>query len=131
MEGGHPSFLDGELKFDGGFPDYYTKAWWYKTPHATQALCVLGLLTVVWPRRERRNIRLQLFLFLPILVLFVIGSSSSMQLGIRYLIPTYPFLFLFASQMASVGSRSFGVPQFLALVLVAGVAASVRWACDS
>lgn len=127
MEGAHPSYLDGQMKFDGGFRDYYFKAWWYKTPHATQFLCLLGVICCFWPWRHKRQFRLQLVLLLPIILLLLVASNSSMQLGLRYLIPVFPFVFLFASQVGSVGGRAFGIPQLTALLLAVGLGLSLRF----
>lgn len=128
LESEHPAFLDGELRFEGGFPDYYRKAIWYKVPHATQLLCVLGLITVLWLGREDRRWRLQLVLLLPIALLLYIAGESTMQLGVRYILPVVPFAFLFASQSASAGIRRFGMPQFLSIGLAVWLACSVRYA---
>ena len=126
MEGAHPAYLDGKLRLDG-FPDYYFKAWWYKTPHAIQLLCVLTVIAVLWPKRRQRQFRLQVILMLPVCLLLILASGSSMQLGLRYLLPAFPFVFLWASQLASLGQRLFGLPQLVSVVLAVGLAASLRF----
>lgn len=128
MESDHPTFLDGELRFEGGFPDYYIMAVWYKMPHATQLLVLLGVLGLVWQDQKQRRFRLQLMIVTPVIVLFAIASCSTMQLGIRYILPAFPFAFLFASQIASVGRPTLGLPQALAIALATWLSLSVRHA---
>ncbi|MEZ6124751.1 MAG: hypothetical protein R3C49_16505 [Planctomycetaceae bacterium] len=122
MEQQHPIYLDGLWSFSG-FPDYYIKTWWYKTPHQIQLLCVLTLIGLMFSSQRSRELPLQICLLLPVFLLGFIASRTSMQLGNRYLLPAFPFLFLFASQMASFGRRPFGGPQILAAVL----AISMLW----
>lgn len=120
MEQPHPVFLNSKWSFEG-FRSYFLHTWWYKTPHATQILTALGLLCVLWPKRERRQWRIQFTILLPVCFLLLIASLSHMQLGHRYLLPVFPFAYLFASQVASVGKRSFGVPQTAAIAAVVGL----------
>ncbi len=98
MESQHPVFLDGRWTFKG-FRDYYVKAMWYKLPHPLQLAGALALVCVIWPGRERRETRTQFFLCIPIALMFVIGSSTSMQLGLRYILPVLPFMILFVAQI--------------------------------
>lgn len=98
MESQHPVFLDGQWTFDG-FADYYAKAMWYKLPHPLQLACVLAVLFLIWPGGERRELRTQALLCIPVALMFVIGSSTSMQLGLRYILPVMPFLVMFAAQI--------------------------------
>ena len=93
LSGGHQAYLAGA---------YSTEGWWYyypvaaliKTPLPTLILAGLGLACLI-----RRSDRLELgFLLLPPLLLsavfIVIGSKN---IGLRYLLPAYPFLFLVAA----------------------------------
>lgn len=104
MEADHPVFLDGEFRLNG-FGDYYLKAMWYKLPHSLQLLALLSALYVLLPRGKERQIRLQVYLLTPVVVLLVVGSNGSMQLGLRYMLPVLPFLIMFASQSARWISR--------------------------
>lgn len=91
---GHWAYLMGE---------YSIRGWWYyfpiamliKTPIATLLLVAAGLL----PLLVRRSLRLETgFLLIPPLVLlagFVLGNSKN--IGLRYILPVYPFLFLIAA----------------------------------
>ena len=100
MEGQHPVYLDGEWRIDG-FLDYYEMALFYKLSHAEQLFCLLAVFFLVFPGDEKRDLRLQAFLLLPVACMLFVASTSRMQLGLRYILPAIPFLFLFAGQSAA------------------------------
>lgn len=120
MEQAHPNYLNDEWSFEG-FRCYYLYTLWYKTPHASQLLAALALLSICWPWRADRNLRLQLSILLPVLLLLLVASLSHMQLGHRYLLPVFPLLFLFAGQVASLGRHQFRVPQFVSALAIVGL----------
>lgn len=95
----HPVYLDAEWSTTG-FPAYYLKTLLYKLPHPTQLLIVVALLGVVLRLRERRDGWTQLAILFPAVALVGIASLGGMQLGIRYVLPALPFLFVFAGQVA-------------------------------
>lgn len=97
MESAHPVFLDGNWALHG-FPDYARRSLLYKLPHATQALLLLALAFNLLSRREPRLWRVQAMLAAPVAVLILAAETTSMQLGIRYVLPAFPFLFLLAGQ---------------------------------
>ncbi len=99
MESPHPVYLDGEWS-TSGFRRYYLMVLAYKLPHAVQALCLLAGLWLIFPKRELRQLRSQLFLLLPIGALMIVASLSGMQLGLRYVLPVVPLLLLWAGQAA-------------------------------
>jgi len=99
MESAHPVYLDGKWR-ETGFDEYYLRSMEYKLPHATQALCLWAALCVAFPARLPRLGRVQVLLWLPVLILVVLASSIGMQLGIRYILPALPLLYLFAAQTA-------------------------------
>jgi hypothetical protein len=74
------------------FVSYFALVWLLKEPLATIAAVVLGCVVVM---RSRRFTELdKLFLFLPPLALFVACTIRAGNIGIRYLIPAFPFLYL-------------------------------------
>lgn len=88
---GHWAYLMGEFS---------TSGWWYyfpfvlliKTPIPTLLLAALGSFTLISQRQRRLEAG---FLLLPPLLLlagFIVGNSKN--IGLRYLLPIYPFLFL-------------------------------------
>jgi hypothetical protein len=99
MESQHPVYLDGKWGLDG-FPDYYPRAMEYKLPHAVQMLGLLAVVFLVLPGREPRLLRLQSLILVPPAFVIVVASTIGMQLGIRYVLPALPPLYLFAGQTA-------------------------------
>jgi hypothetical protein len=91
--GGHPSYLLGAFSTEG---------WWYyfpivflvKTPSAV--LLTLALLPVLAVRYCRRGtLPLEwLGILLPPVVLFGASLSSHINIGVRHLLPVYPFLYI-------------------------------------
>lgn len=120
---GHPSYLLGEVR---------THGWWYyfpiafavKMPAATLAFLALAAC-VGLPQLRRRALRRVAFdwfvLAIPIAVFLAFTVSSPFDIGIRYLLPAWPFLFILAAALVT-RARWRPVP-ILALVLLAGLAA--------
>lgn len=97
MEQQHPVYLDGRWTLTG-FRSYYLRTMQYKLPHVAQVLIVAGLLLLLFRRdpEGRRGLRL-LTLWLPVVVLLGIASASAMQLGVRYVLPVLPLMFVTAA----------------------------------
>jgi 4-amino-4-deoxy-L-arabinose transferase-like glycosyltransferase len=96
---GHPAYLLGQIS---------SKGWWYyfpvafavKTPLAMLALLSATLVLAVW-RGRLRGLRRAPLASLAALVaaVFCFGSAfaSNVNIGLRYLLPMYPFLFVLAA----------------------------------
>ena len=95
MEQQHPVYLDGEWRLEG-FPRYYLYALAYKTPHGVQVICLLALIAWVVPSRFSRPVGVSLTALSGIVLLMLVASSSGMQLGLRYVLPVFPLLYLVA-----------------------------------
>ena len=127
MEADHPVFLDMEWR-TSKFPQYYLMTLVYKLPHSTQVLWLWALIGTVWLRRRetsptrQRGIashdssmpsaaiprwrvglvsRQRLMLLLPTILLIGMASTSGMQLGVRYILPALPLLFLGIGEIAA------------------------------
>lgn len=91
------AFLLGEIS-NSGFWLYFPIAFLVKTPAPTLlliALAAIGLLT----RRDQSQQRL--LLWIPVLVYFSIAIGSRLNIGLRHLLPVYPFLFVLAGESAA------------------------------
>jgi hypothetical protein len=113
-EGGHETYLMGAVS---------KKGWWYyfpvvfalKTPAATLGLLAIAAgvallaLARAGPRRwSLRRIPFEwVVITLPALVYFAIAMASQINLGVRHILPIYPFLFvaLGAAAMKTKWSR--------------------------
>jgi hypothetical protein len=92
-----PQFLLGEFS-QKGWPHYYLVAFAVKTPLAALALIVLGLV---------RTRRFEAIVCITFVALFLIVSAfSSLNLGIRHVLPIYPFLYAACAISLSDASRN-------------------------
>ena len=99
---GHDVFLLGE----------YSKAgWWYyflvslliKTPIGALALIAVGLAVFVAGLRKREGLD-EAFLLVPAVVVVGFFSFQHQSIGLRYVLPALPFLFVLASRAVRVAA---------------------------
>lgn len=127
FESAHPIYLDGVWN-TSGFADYYLKTLLYKVPHAEQLLVLLTAVFLIVPSKVPRRLREQLCLLLPIACLLTIASCSSMQLGLRYILPVLPLAMIFAGQAAQwVNWRSYPLRTIAVALLAAALPLSLRY----
>jgi hypothetical protein len=86
-----------------GLLAYFPVAFLIKTPMATLLLVVAGLIP--WLGCARLDRSTAAFLMLPAAIYFAAMVATRVNLGLRYLLPVYPFLFVLASR---VGTLQFG-----------------------
>ncbi|MGH7197613.1 MAG: hypothetical protein ACREH5_02585, partial [Candidatus Omnitrophota bacterium] len=91
-----PAYLLGETS-DHGFLSYFPIAFAVKTPLPTLLLFLAGIVAMGLLRKDRAA---KLFLILPALVYFSFAVWSRMNIGLRHILPIYPFLFVFAGGAA-------------------------------
>jgi hypothetical protein len=108
---GRAAFLDGAYD-PMGFPDFFPRAFIYKTPTAVLALCALALLVTLaaaWrgdgARAAGKRLLGSCARSLPLLLLVALvgaaAMSSRLNIGHRHLLPLYPALFVLCG--AAVG----------------------------
>ncbi|MFQ5877253.1 MAG: ArnT family glycosyltransferase [Acidobacteriota bacterium] len=95
---GHRAYLMGEIT-DGGWWYYFLFALAVKTPIGTLALIALSFPAAL--AGARRGLRDELFLWLPILITLLITCLWKVNIGLRHLLPIYPFLFISAGRLAT------------------------------
>jgi hypothetical protein len=98
----HP-YLLGTIKEDG-WKSYFLIAWLVKTP--IPVLILSGATISLFLGGLRKNSLEEAFLLLPAVSYFLVYSLFADNLGIRYLIPCFPLLFIFVSRIAAVAGRS-------------------------
>lgn len=103
-----PTYLHGRFR-QGGFPHYFAVALAVKTSLAGLAAMAGGLLAagVAAGRREDRW-RDDLYLWLPAALWFLVHSAFALDLGVRYLAPLYPLLFVLAGGIVPALLRATG-----------------------
>ncbi|MFQ5963083.1 MAG: ArnT family glycosyltransferase [Candidatus Scalinduaceae bacterium] len=99
MTHGFPSFLMGEISPDGWWY-YFLFAFAVKTPIPFLIAILFSIVLI----KKSKNINWcdELFLAIPIGVMFIMASRSNAQMGIRHILVVYPLLFVFASKLVQV-----------------------------
>lgn len=114
---GQPSYLRGEWK-DGGWWYYYIYGLAVKTPHGSQLMLLLAIVTLVALRRRRVESgaawRDLIVLFTPaVVVLVLVSAQLEFNHHVRYVLPVLGFAFVFSgittSWFAAAVRRSFSV----------------------
>ena len=96
---GHPGYLLGQRSINGWWY-YYIVAFLVKEP---VALIILILFTIFFHRNIRhRDMLNEYFLIFPIVVLFLLASFTKINIGIRHLLPAYPFLFICIGRIVNI-----------------------------
>jgi 4-amino-4-deoxy-L-arabinose transferase-like glycosyltransferase len=100
---GHPAFLMGEISLVG---------WWYYFPIAfavkTPIPLLLYILAAVLLFSFKKN-KAEYFLLIPIGILLLAGLTSDLNIGLRHMLPAYPFLLVLAG---SIVTAPFSRPRF-------------------
>src|SRR5258706_2603757 len=96
---GQPAFFLGEHSYQGWW-SYYLVAFLIKTPIGTLLLIVSSLLFY------RSGIALKggqaVFLVLPVVIILLVTTQAQVNIGLRHILPIYPFLFVLASRLATI-----------------------------
>lgn len=118
---GHPAFFLGEYS-DNGWWSYFFVAFLIKTPIGTLFLVFTSwLLGAAGQALRRREL---LFLLLPVVIVFAITTNGKINIGLRHILPVYPFLFVAASRLATLRFRTRTAGVLLIAVPIALSAAS-------
>jgi hypothetical protein len=93
----HRYFLLGQYRA-GGFGHYFLAAFLMKTP-IPALIAFLAASVLAWRTRAATG-RDDLALLVPAAVFFIATSIWAHNLGVRYVLPVYPLLFIFAGRLA-------------------------------
>lgn len=96
---GQAAFFLGEYSYDGWW-SYFFIAFLIKTPIGT--LILLAASLILHRAGRRLCARDAIFLFVPVAMVFVLTSQAKVNIGLRHILPVYPFLFILASRLATV-----------------------------
>jgi len=96
---GRPSFFLGAYS-RAGWWNYFIVAFLIKTPVGTLLLIIASL--ALYRAGKPLSRRESFFLLLPPLLIFLLTTRAKINIGLRHILPVYPFLFLFASRLATL-----------------------------
>ncbi len=110
---GHRAFFLGEVS-DAGWPHYYPVAFLAKTPIPLLLLAAAGCWLLLAAPSKRRGAIALLLPPLTLALFFILVSR--INIGLRYLLPVYPFLALAAAHgVSELGARS---PRFKPALII-------------
>lgn len=98
VAGGHTVYFLGQV--GNGWWYYYPVAFLLKT--AIPLMIFIGLTFIFWRKNPSKQLFRDYFLLTPVFVFFLVAMQGSLNLGIRYLLPIYPFLFVFVSKFINI-----------------------------
>jgi hypothetical protein len=96
---GQPAFFLGKISYEG-FWAYYPMAFLIKTPIGTLLLITASLIFCRSGRPLWRSDAL--FLLLPVVVVFLAMTQAKVNIGLRHILPVYPFLLVLAGRVATM-----------------------------
>lgn len=126
---GYPVYLDGEIR-QRGWWYYYLAAAAFKIPEGTWVIGVWALGLTVASRRARALWPDELsVLVVPLVVLLVMSFGTDINLGLRYILPAFPYIFIASGKVApwvaGLGRRPRTIAAGVVSVCLAGNLASV------
>lgn len=98
---GHPAFLMGRYS-ETGWWYYFPVAFLIKTPLATVFLLIISVALIKKTHSRWIN---ESFVILPPIVFLSACMMGNINIGLRYILPVYPFLFVFISRLAVYAFR--------------------------
>jgi hypothetical protein len=102
---GYRVYLDGEMR-DTGWWYYYLAALAYKIPEGTWLLVLGGLVSLARRTRTRAAWADELMLWtIPCVVLFTISFLTDINLGLRYVLPIAPYVFIATGKVVPAVER--------------------------
>lgn len=97
---GYPVYLDGTLS-QRSWWYYYLLCLVYKVPEGTWVLVLASLAVLAASRRSRAPWFDELtVLTVPVFVLFVMSVFTNINLGLRYVLPAFPYVYISAGKLA-------------------------------
>jgi hypothetical protein len=117
---GQAAYLLGQFGSRGWW-EYFPVVFMVKTPTGVLLACLLAAASLFYFRKETSPVLPLVCVTLPPALFFLAAMSSSIDLGVRYILPIYAFLYVFVSFMlVSYGRGLLGRtwPYAIALLLI-------------
>lgn len=125
--GGNATYIIGHFS-DKGISWYFPVAWLIKVPLAITFLMIYGIvLLITRGLRGKEDVWRLWYFFIPFAIYWAVTLQGSLNIGIRHLLPTMPFVYLFIARtiypifnnevFEKPAFRS-AVPKFAVLILI-------------
>lgn len=95
---GHNAFLLGQYSVHGWWY-YFIVSFFVKTPLPT--IILLALSVILFKKIRHKDIMSEAFIVLPAAIYFIPFLFTNLNIGLRHILPIYPFIFVFASKIAN------------------------------
>ena len=120
MEEGRAAFFLGDYSNDGWW-NYFLTVFLIKTPIG--ALTFIFASMALYKSGTRLRWREAVFLLTPVILFFAVTTQSNMAIGVRHILPVYPFLLVLGSRLATIQfAYRWSTPLLLgALVVCTGI----------
>ena len=102
MEEGRAAFSLGQYSHEGWW-NYFLIVFLIKTPIWTIALVLASL--ALYKAGSALGWREAVFLLAPVILFFAVTTQSKLAIGVRHILPVYPFLFVLTSRLATIRLR--------------------------
>jgi Dolichyl-phosphate-mannose-protein mannosyltransferase len=99
MEEGRAGFFLGGYS-DQGWWNYFLTVFLIKTPIGAMTLIFASM--ALYKSGTRLRWREAVFLLIPVILFFAVTTQSKMALGVRHILPVYPFLLVLGSRLATI-----------------------------
>lgn len=97
---GYPVYLDGVLRSQG-WRSYYFRTLLYKVPEGTWLLGIVALGAMIGCSRARRSWADEIaVLAVPSAVVFAMTFATDINLGLRYILPAFPYVYVAMGRLA-------------------------------
>lgn len=115
---GHLNFLLGEHSIKGWWY-YFIVAFFVKTPIPTIIFLALSFLLYRKLNNNDRNIINinELFLIVPAVIFFSAFFFNHINIGLRHVLPIYPFIFVFSSRIINIKLKKMIIPTIIFFLL--------------
>jgi len=120
---GLPAFFLGEYSWHNWW-SYFPITFLIKTPVGSLVLITISL--GFYRAGSRLGYRQALFLVLPVILIFLTMTQAKTNIGLRHILPIYPFLFVLASRVATLRFRPSLALLLIGIPLVWTVISSFR-----
>ena len=111
---GHPVYLFGQHSMHGWWY-YYIAAFLIKTPIA--ALIFIILSSIFFSKIRNKDIMNELFIAVPVIILIIFSFFNHINIGIRHILPIYPFIFVFVSKLVNLKVKKQRIFRIIILLL--------------
>jgi hypothetical protein len=109
-QAGRPAFFLGEYSHQGWW-NYFIMSFLIKTPIGSLILIIASLVfyRVGTPLRRHEAV----LILIPVIIFFLTTSQAKVNIGLRHILPVYPFLFVFSSRLATISFPHSGLSHIL------------------